>query len=316
MRMRCYADALSKQTSMIAGEGFSTSRFVDLPAEIHKEIAKTIDPRLGSDPSSQHNSDPIAPSQAYYHSGPDRTLARLTRVCKRLQRVYGPFSTWRTLYIEANDHLSSKPNFKLPPSVTRVLDYPETGIHARQLLIRYKGYDKKGLDEAFGLDSWNNFNKFLAKTPRLDTVRCIGTSANEDGSVRLPYEFFKSLSSLASLRYIYLGEFDIRKKDFPAFPPLDQVRILRYSPTQMRLSILGQLLRSSMPNIHTLYITGGLSGPDPEGDALIVVDVLNAILVRLPLSPLAFQHSLRVLSVLHLFFSAPFFSQTTPWWPR
>jgi hypothetical protein len=301
----------------MAGKGGSPFRFLDLPDEIHVEIARIIDPRICSDPSSQHASDPISTSYVYWTRKPSQTLTRLTLVCKRLHHLYAPFSTWRTLYIEVDTPRWAQlrgEQYGPSPSVARVLDYPETGMYARELLIRYKGYDKKGLDDAFAFGNLYDFDEFLAKTPRLDTVRCVGTSKNSNGLLRLPSKVFTSLSSLASLRYIYLGEFDIRKKDFPTFPPMHQVRILRYSPTPIRASILGDLLRFSMPNIHTIYVT--VCQFYPEEYEFIAGDILNGILVRCHFLHFAFS-TLRECSLSYSYFFRRFFSsQTTPWWPR
>jgi hypothetical protein len=87
---------------MADGEG-STTSFVDLPDDIHLEIAQIIDPRICSLPSSVHADDPVYTDYAYASHSPSRpnqTLTRLTRVCKRLQRIYAPLSTWRNLFIQ------------------------------------------------------------------------------------------------------------------------------------------------------------------------------------------------------------------------
>jgi hypothetical protein len=250
-------------TTMYA-TGREGSRFLELPDEIHLEIARIIDPRLCSSPSSQHARDPEYSIRVYWQSRPDRTLARLARVCKRLQCIYAPYSTWRSVYIEAtNRQLARKlgESYHASPSLTRVLKYPETGVYARELLIQYKSskLEEEGLpdvNEGFTMARGNlaNLDRFLAKTPQLETVRCISSDDDADHGVRLPIEFFVSLSKLASLRYLYLGEFDMKFKVSPSFPHLPQVRILRYSPSDGEI-VLGDLFRFSMPNIHTLYVT-------------------------------------------------------------
>jgi hypothetical protein len=246
----------------MAGEGGATLSFVDLPEDIHFAIAKIIDPRLCSSPSSQHASDPDFTSEVYSHCQPDLALARLTLVCKRLQRIYAPFSTRRSLYIEVKTLRSAQRlgrKYVPSPSLTRVLKYPETGIYARELLIRCvtlkKGsrcHDDNGFGDELTYGNLVGFDQFLANTPQLDTVRCIDT--RHDGyCVRLPYQFFASLSSLASLRYLYLGGqfcyFESLK-----VPPLHQVRILRYYPGPYCAAFFKDILRFSMPNIHTLYV--------------------------------------------------------------
>jgi hypothetical protein len=143
-----------------------------------------------------------------------------------------------------------------------VLKYPETGIHARELLVRYRSLSREGFIDAFEAASGklaNDFNRFLANTPCLEAVRCIGNQ--ESGKLKkriitwLPIQFFASLSSLASLRYLYLGDFEMNfKESTTSLPPLHQVRILRYSQSTGPM-ILGDLLRYCMPNIHTLYVT-------------------------------------------------------------
>jgi hypothetical protein len=110
---------------MVADRG-STLSFLDLPVDVHAEIAQTIDPRIGSNPSIYHVSDPDNPSSAYRTSQPDLTLSRLT-VCRRLYRIYAPFSTWRNLCIESKSSREASPT----RSLSRYLDCPEKGIHAR-----------------------------------------------------------------------------------------------------------------------------------------------------------------------------------------
>jgi hypothetical protein len=260
----------------------STFRFLDLPDDIHIEIARIIDPRICSDPSRFHADDlEDTPTSNHIanHWQPNQTLARLTLVCKRLHRLYAPFSTWRILYIESTSPLSA-PHFheKLEPSpsLTRVLDYPQTGIYARALLIRFRGFKTRYFVDtakyAFTQGIMADFDRFLANTPRLETVRCIGCHGGRKkveisgvpriligyyyGDISLPYQFFASLSSLASLRYLYLDGFIIELADSPSFltsfPPLHQIRILLYTVSE-RPAIFRDFLRS-MPNIHTLHI--------------------------------------------------------------
>jgi hypothetical protein len=143
----------------MAGEGGATLSFVDLPEDIHLAIAKIIDPRLCSSPSSQHASDPDFTSEVYSHCQPDLALARLTLVYKRLHRIHAPFSTWRSLYIEVLTPLSAKllgKEYEPSPSLTRVLKHLETVIYARELLIwRCVTLDSKGsrCDYGFGWES-------------------------------------------------------------------------------------------------------------------------------------------------------------------
>jgi hypothetical protein len=236
--------------------------FVDLPYDIHCEIARIVDPRIGSDPSSFHADDPVLTPMAYSHCQPSQTLARLTLVCKRLYHIYAPFSTWRSLYIE-DDNTARLCGRKLgpSPSLTRVLKYPDTGYYARELLIRFTKHScSEPFVDAFEHGNMVDINLFLAKTPRLETVRCIGGRFDHDGDIEelvdrphLPTRFFASLSPLASLRYLYLGNLDMTFQVSPP-PPLHQVRILRYTPTPGPC-ILGDLLRFSTPSVHTLYVT-------------------------------------------------------------
>jgi hypothetical protein len=242
--------------------------FVDLPVEIHLEIAKAIDPRLCSSPSSQHALDDDYASQVFKDRRLNVTLARLTLVCKRLRHLYTPFSTYRTLFIEANvDHWSGLGPREPSPSLTRVLEYPETGVYAKELLISYQS--RSWYISSFDTFTRDNFDRFLANTPRLETVRCFhnaGHVAGNPGVVDFPIQLLESLSSLASLRFLYLDEFymnsDFELSPSPSLPPLQQVRILRYSPPR-GLCMLGYLLLS-MPNIHTLYITGNQKWDDEE----------------------------------------------------
>jgi hypothetical protein len=246
------------------GEGGSTTlSFVDLPEEIHLEIAKIIDLRLCSLPSSRHARDSDEPENIYTDSQPDLTLARLTLVCKRLHHVYAPFSTWRSLYIEVASNLWVEYRKKLEPSPSfaRVLKYPETGIYARELLIRYRGLCLWGAGYTKLIDSVDNdLNRFLANTPQLETVRCInGSDSFVAGTARsraswLPVQVLASLSLLPSLRYLYLGEFYMDFDSPTLLPALHQVRILRYFYSIGPVS-LGDHLLSSMPNIHTLHVT-------------------------------------------------------------
>jgi hypothetical protein len=264
---------------------------VELPDDIHFEIAKIFDPRLCSSPSSQHADDPDITPLACRQCRPNRTLINLTLVCKRLCRIYAPYSTWRSVYIEANSpklaqRLGEK--YEPSPSITRVLNYPETGVYARELLIQYNGFkmwrfnmnnfDKNGFTMARG--NLANLDRFLANTPQLETVRCISSDEEELNhtyyederiDVRLPVEFFVSLSKVASLRYLYLGEFNMDScAYYPSSLPalLPQVRILRYSPSTGR-TVLANLLYFLMPNIHTLYITGSRYLRDKEIDCIL-----------------------------------------------
>jgi hypothetical protein len=260
--MRCHINMLSKKkrtrtatkTSTEASERGSTTSFLDLPEEILLELAKIIDPRICSNPSSRHVREPDYPDEAYYHCQPDLTLSRLTLVCKRLHRIYAPFSTWRSLYIGAMDLRSAQivgQQLEPSPSLKRVLKYSETGIYAREVVIEYKGFYTEGFVEAFARGNLVDFDRFLANTPRLDTVRCINGHVTHKYFVRLPIQFFTSLSSLASLRYLQLGEFDMGS--LSSIPPLHQVRIFRYT-SGLKPAIFRNLLRFSVPNIDTLYI--------------------------------------------------------------
>jgi hypothetical protein len=285
--MRYYTDVLSKKkiatkTSTMAGEGFSTSRFLDLPDEILLEIARIVDPTICFDPSRFHALDSEFTFELFPAIRPDQTLARLTLVCKRFHRIYAPVSTWSSLYIRANDPRSAKSlgeKLETSPSVTRVLDYPETGIYARELLIDYEGYYKDGFEDALTCGTLVDFDRFLANTPRLETVRCIGRLPIDADRACLPIKFFASLSSLASLRYLSLAKFDMHFEVPPSFPCLHQVRILRFSPSR-QTTIYGDLLRFAMPNIHTLHVINpchvdGISGVD---------QLITDIQVRCPLS--------------------------------
>jgi hypothetical protein len=231
----------------------STPSFVNLPDDIHFEIAKIIDPRICSDPSSYHAKDPDIIVRGSESCLPDRrTLTRLTLVCKRLHLVYAPCSTWRTLCIKVDSPHSAR--YEPSPSLTRVLKYPKTGIYARELLIRYSGFWNEGFIDAFARGSLVHFDRFLANTPRLETVRCFSDIYQD---ARLPRQFFASLSSLASLRYLYLGQLVMDFNIYASLPCLHQVRILRYSSSPLsRPDILRDLLRFFMPNIDTLYVTG------------------------------------------------------------
>jgi hypothetical protein len=286
---------------MMSGKGGSTLSFVYLPEDIHFEIAKAIDPMLCSDPSSFHalDSEHIDLPELYRNNvRPNRTLATLTRVCKQLRLIYAPFSTWRSLYIEAKD----LPKLSPSPSLTRVLKYPDTGIYVKQLFIHYRGLSKEGLFDALTRGSLVDLTRFLANTPRLDTVRCM---CDYDTDVRLPIDFFASLSPLASLRYIFLGIFDMDSEISPSFPSLHQVRILRCSRPSGPF-VFGDLLRFSMPNIHTLYAAASRVARrgyyvNYDGDSATIPKVIvDGIQVR-PLFPRTF------LSLTSLFFGV-FFS--------
>jgi hypothetical protein len=169
--------------------------FVDLPDDIHVEIARIIDPKLCMNYSSFPRADPILSDEVYKDIQPSETLARLTLVCKRLRHIYAPLSTWRNLFIEADSPHSSQllgDQSEPSPSLTRVLKHPETGSHARELLIRFGEY--QGWSEGF----YDALDRFLSNTPRLETVRFIGPSS---GGAGFPIQFLPLLSSLASLRY-------------------------------------------------------------------------------------------------------------------
>jgi hypothetical protein len=160
-----------------------------------------------------------------------------------------------------------------------VLQYPETGIYARELFFLYKGSLATGFMDALKRGNLVDFNLFLANTPRLETIRFQSTFRGDRSDVLLPIEFFKSLSSLASLRYLHLGEFDMHfDPDVPhSFPRLHQVRILRYTSSSSGATyILGDYLLPSMPNIHALHITNSYS-------TNAVDEVLDGIEVRCPL---------------------------------
>jgi hypothetical protein len=214
-------------------------------------------------------------------------LARLSLVCKQLYRIYAPLSTWRHLFIEAKCPRSARhQKLELSPSLARVLKHPETGFYAKELVIQYKGFWKNGFVGAFENGTMVDFDRFLANTPRLETVRCInnhtlgahGLRNNCTDDARFPIQLLASLSSLASLRYLFLGEFDMDFEISPSLPPLHQVRILRYSPAYGP-NIVGDLLRFSMPNIHSLYVTANrLKGFDDEEDDAL--NVITAIEVR------------------------------------
>jgi hypothetical protein len=257
--MCCCTNMLSKKNRTRKARKGRGSRlsFVDLPDDIHVEIARIIDPTICSDPSSHHGCDSDLTNQAYWNSQPNQTLTRLTLVCKRLRQLYGPFSSWRSLHIEAKSPRSAElidEKFELSPSLERVLKYPETGVYARQLFIQFRGSWKEGFADAFGHGNLVDFDRFLANTPRLDTVRCLAFGVNRRDNVHFPIPLLTSLSRLASLRYLFLGEFDMDYQVPPSLPLLPQVRILRYSPSYGP-TILKDLLCSSMPNIETLYIT-------------------------------------------------------------
>jgi hypothetical protein len=308
---------------MIVREGRSTSSFVNLPEDIHFKIAKIIDTNILSNPSSFHAEDTDL-SQIYkgskphtlvklvrQNSQPDLTLARLALVCKRLQRIYAPYSTWKCLSIEAKSPSSARSlgeKFELSPCLTRVLKYPETGIYARSLYIEGKRSHKECFVKSFAHGNLANFDLFLANTPRLETIRCILEGDEASGyDPHLPIEFFKSLSSLASLRYLYLGQFVMDYKLSTPFPSLHQVRILRFTPSPFpETNILCDLLRS-MPNIHTLYVNTSLSRMDWVTD-----NVLRNIEVRCHFSPTTFLRGiiLRILSYKMLFLGGLLSSQT------
>jgi hypothetical protein len=195
--------------------------------------------------------------------------------------MYAPFSTWRSLFIEAMSPRSAQllcEEYEPSPSLTRVLKYPETGFYARELLIPYGDFWKADSvdDCAFVQGTLAGFDRFLANTPRLETIRCIGPGNEVDfiydskcrvKRFKLPVAFFASISSLASLRYLYLGGIDDLDVISREFPSLNQIRILRYSPTA-GCTMLGELLSfSGMWDIHTLYVTG---------DGLHRLDVLDA----------------------------------------
>jgi hypothetical protein len=300
---------------MMACDGGSTSTsssFLDLPPEIHQRIAQNIDPRICSDPSSLHEYDPGTTVLAYKRSRPNQTLARLTLVCRRLLRIYAPFSTWRSLFIDVESPRSTQlldEELEPSPSLVRVLKYPETGFYARELLIRYKGFWKKGFVDAFVIGNLVDFDRFLANTPRLETVRCIGSARDWSDHAWLPVQFFASLSSVTSLRYLYLGEFDMDFELSPSFPPLHQVRILRYSPSSSRI-ILGELLQFCMPNIHTLHITvSQIEITDNEDED--VECVIAGIQVRCHFPSMKMPTPPSLSSVLHkIFFSRSSISET------
>jgi hypothetical protein len=245
----------TKTSTMAAERGLATSSFVNLPDDIYLEIAKIIDLRLCSNPSSRHARDPEITDYTYRHSRPSRTLARLTLVCKQLHRIYAPFSTWRSLHIEAKSHRSER--LEPSTSLARLLKYPEIGFHARELVIRYRGSHMKGFIHAFARGNLVDFDRFLVNTPRLETVRLIDEPGMPDetkGFVHFPIQFFTLLSSLASLRYLHLSRFIMGSEvSLSSIPPLHQVRIFRYS-LGSEPATFGDLLRFSMPSIQALYI--------------------------------------------------------------
>jgi hypothetical protein len=246
----------------MSSERGSTLSFVDLPVDIHLEIAQAIDHRIGFNPSSRHASDPEFMSESLGDNRPDQTLVGLSLVCKRLHRIYAPFSTWRTLLIEVNSPRTAQ--LEPSPSLSRLLVHPETGLYARELVIHWH-YIEPGcqnrhrcLVDVFAHGNLVHFSRFLANTPRLETVRCTRGDGRRSRqgyyNASLPIEFFASLSSLPSLRYLYLEDFIMDFEISPSFPPLHQVRILRYSLSSGP-TILGDLLRFSMPRVHTLYVS-------------------------------------------------------------
>jgi hypothetical protein len=246
------------------------SRFLNLPDDIHFEIAQIIasDPSFFSNPSRHFKLPPKLFTDCL--SRPNQTLITLTLVCKLLQCIYAPFSTWRNLYIEVRTPRSAGflgEEYELSPSLIRVLKYPETGKYAKELLIRYESLTLNSHSDLSDLADWKfgfvneftrgnlvGFNRFLANTPRLETVCCIPndvcTWSEATGEIlpAVPIQFFASLSSLASLQYLYLGPFHLPSKSL--LPPLHQVRI-RYPPGRKPFSgFIMNLKKSEYP----LYI--------------------------------------------------------------
>jgi hypothetical protein len=208
---------------------------VELCDDIHIEIAQIIAPEILLSPSSFHDHDPDFTPDAFTHRycRPNETLTTLTRLCKRLYYIYAPYSTWRSLYIEVKTPRSAQllgKEYEPSPSLTRVLKCPETGIYARELLIRYvssswdAGMTRDFVHE-FTDGNMLDFNRFLANTPRLETVRCINSASNRPP---LPITFVRLLSSLASLRYLFWNNFTVDHMDSPWSLLLPQVRILKY----------------------------------------------------------------------------------------
>jgi hypothetical protein len=273
----------------MAGKGGPTSSFVDLPEDIHFEIAKIIDPRLCSSPSSQHASDPDFIDKIYSHCKPDLALARLTLVCKRLHHIYAPLSTWRSLCIKVMPFGVAKLGkmYEPSPSLTRVLEHPETGIHARELLIGYT-CTPSDWDGFMHCGNLVGLGQLLANTPLLDTVRCIYWGGNTGRSrycnVCLPYEFFESLSSLTYLRYLSLDQFYLEFFTGMFAFKFPSLRILRFSPASSSTSFFKDILRFSIPNIHTLYVYDGC-GPVWRSTNYSAKNTLDAIEVRCHVPP-------------------------------
>jgi hypothetical protein len=269
--------------------------FVDLPLDIHVEIARILDPRLCSNRHSFHSRD--EDTFCLYVNGslqPNRTLARLTLVCKRLLRIYAPFSTWRYLTIKAKSpaQLRGENLDSSAPSLARVLKDRQTGVHARELFIGYHGQMNMGFINAFEHGNLVDLDRFLANTPRLDTIRFMGTTSMSmhEEVIRLPVEFFKSLSSLKSLRYLNMGEFVMpHGVSLSSVTPLPQVQVFRYSPS-LQPATFGDILRFAVPNTRILYVNVA-EHPRATGYAL------DGIEVRLPLCPLfpfGFLHRLSI----------------------
>jgi hypothetical protein len=196
------------------------------------------------------------------------------------------------------------------PSFTLVLKYPDIGIYVKELFIHYRGVSKEGFVDALTRGSLVDLTRFLANTPQLDTVRCI---CDYDEDVRLPIDFFASLSPLASLRYIFLGTFDMDSEISPSFPSLHQVRILRCSRPSGPF-VFGDLLRFSMPNIHTLYAAGirivkGYYVNYNDGSDTTPKVIVDGIQARSLFSCTSLSPSF--LSLTSLFFGV-FFSETPP----
>jgi hypothetical protein len=264
------------------------SRFLNLPDDIHFEIAQIIasDPSFFSNPSRHFKLPPKLFTDCL--SRPNQTLITLTLVCKRLQCIYAPFSTWRNLYIEVRTPRSAGflgKEYELSPSLIRMLKYPETGKYARELLIRYESLRLNSHSDLSNLADWKfgfvneftrgnlvGFDRFLANTPRLESVCCITndvyTWSAARGIIRpaVPVQFVTSLSSLASLRHLYLGCFDL-----PLFPPLHQVRIRYRDPPRRKPS---SRFNKNLGLLEPLYVL------DPESGDSLRVDKVNAWTAR------------------------------------
>jgi hypothetical protein len=195
--------------------------FVGLPSVIHYSIAQVLDPTIVTGKVSRTGR-------------PDRTLLRLSRVCRRLYHEYSPFSTWKYIFLEARSIRSTRhlgqpaATTSLSPVLKRILDNPDLGNYARELWVQYDGFWKNGFVDAF-FESFNfktEFDRFLACTPRLRSVYCVAESSVD---VEIPLQLLRSLSSLSELDSLYFRGLDISglRTAMVPVPPFHQVRSLR-----------------------------------------------------------------------------------------